>query len=145
MSQALRDAGVPSAEVDYVNAHATGTLLSDAVETQAIKIALGDRAYQIPVSSNKAVLGHTMGAAGAIEAIICLLALRQGTVPPTINCAEADPQCDLDYVTEGARPADLTCVVSNSFAFGGSNAVLVLGRDGASSVLHGDRGHLLRE
>ncbi|MBI4483990.1 MAG: beta-ketoacyl-[acyl-carrier-protein] synthase family protein [Acidobacteria bacterium] len=139
MSQALQDARIGARDVDYVNAHATATLLSDAVETQAIKMALGARARQIPVSSNKSVLGHCMGAAGAIEAVISLLALRHRVVPPTINCTEADPSCDLDYVTEGPRRADLNCIVSNSFAFGGSNAVLVLGRDGVSSDLCRER------
>jgi 3-oxoacyl-[acyl-carrier-protein] synthase II len=126
--RALKDAGVSPDEVDYINAHGTATKLNDVSETEAIKRVFGDRAYEIPVSSIKSMLGHSMGAAGAIEFIATALSLADKLIPPTINYEEADPQCDLDYVTEGARPAralPLRTALSNSFGFGGNNAVLV--------------------
>ena len=129
MIRALKDAGVASEEVDYINAHGTATKLNDASETEAIKRVFGSRAYEIPVNSIKSMLGHSMGAAGALEFIAMLLAIENRLIPPTINYEENDPQCDLDYVTEGARAASsrtpLRTAISNSFGFGGNNAVLV--------------------
>ncbi|MFO7634376.1 MAG: beta-ketoacyl-ACP synthase II [Caldilinea sp.] len=125
---ALQDAGIQPNQVDYINAHGTATPLNDSLETLAIKKAFGDDAYRIPVSGSKAVLGHALGATGAIEAIFCLLALRDNIVPPTWNYTEPDPACDLDYVPNQPRPAPLTTVVSNSFAMGGHNTCLVLRR-----------------
>ena len=128
--RALKDAGVQAEEIDYINAHGTATKLNDASETEAIKRVFGNRAYEIPVSSIKSMLGHSMGAAGAIEFIATILAIENRLIPPTINYEEPDPQCDLDYVTEGARvpgPAlPLRTALSNSFGFGGNNAVLVV-------------------
>jgi len=126
ISHALQQAKVCPEKVDYISAHATGTLLNDATETLAIKQVFGEHAYQIPISGVKPVLGHTLAASAALELIVCLLALRDGVVPPTINYEEADPACDLDYVTEGARHHQPKVCLSNSFGFGGSNAVLVI-------------------
>ena len=130
MMRALKDAGVAAEEVDYINAHGTATKLNDASETEAIKRVFGRRAYEIPVNSIKSMLGHSMGAAGAIEFITTVLAIENKLLPPTINYEETDPQCDLDYVTEGARAAGgsvpLRTAISNSFGFGGNNAVLVV-------------------
>ena len=128
MRAALDDAGLTTADVDYINAHGTSTPLNDRAETAAIKRLFGKRAYALPVSSTKSMTGHLLGAAGALEAIVCLLALRDGLMPPTINYEEPDPDCDLDYVPNAARPADLQVVMSNSFGLGGHNATLVLGR-----------------
>lgn len=126
MTHALRQANVAPEQVDYINAHATGTLANDAAETAAIKQVFGEQAYAIPISGVKPILGHTLAASASLELIICLLALRDGVIPPTINYSEADPDCDLDYVTEGARAKPLHTCLSNSFGFGGSNAVLVI-------------------
>jgi 3-oxoacyl-[acyl-carrier-protein] synthase II len=126
--RALRDAGVHPEEIDYINAHGTATKLNDASETEAVKRVFGSRAYEIPIDSIKSMIGHSMGAAGAVEFIATILAIDNKVVPPTINYEEADPQCDLDYVTEGARvmrSAPLRTAISNSFGFGGNNAVLV--------------------
>jgi 3-oxoacyl-[acyl-carrier-protein] synthase II len=128
MERALEDAGMPAAAVDYINAHGTGTPANDRIETKAIKHLFGERAYRIPVSSSKSMTGHTLGAAGAIEGVVSLLALHHGFIPPTIHCTTPDSECDLDYVTEGARAADLKIVLSNSFAFGGNNTALVFGK-----------------
>lgn len=129
MWRALKDAGVAPAEIDHINAHGTATKLNDASETEAIKRVFGNRAYEIPINSIKSMIGHSMGAAGAIELIATVLAIDTRIIPPTINYEEADPQCDLDYVTEGARAmqgnAPLRTAMSNSFGFGGNNAVLV--------------------
>jgi 3-oxoacyl-[acyl-carrier-protein] synthase II len=129
ISRALKDASIEPAEVGYINAHGTATRLNDASETEAIKRVFGDRAHEMPVSSTKSMLGHSMGAAGAIEFIVSILAVERGRIPPTINYEERDPQCDLDYVAEGARdfpPGYRTKIaISNSFGFGGNNAVLV--------------------
>jgi 3-oxoacyl-[acyl-carrier-protein] synthase II len=130
MMRALKDAGVTPEEIDYINAHGTATKLNDASETEAIKRVFGSRAYEIPISSIKSMLGHSMGAAGAIEFIATVLAIENQVIPPTINYEEPDPQCDLDYVTEGSRQVGrstpLRTAISNSFGFGGNNAVLVL-------------------
>lgn len=127
--RALRDSGVRPEEIAYVNAHGTATKLNDISETEALKKVFGSRAKEIPVSSIKSMLGHSMGASGAIEFIATILAIESRVIPPTINYEEADPQCDLDYVTEGARElkaaAPRMAAISNSFGFGGNNAVLV--------------------
>jgi 3-oxoacyl-[acyl-carrier-protein] synthase II len=121
---ALVRAGVKPEEVDYVNAHGTSTHLNDKLETMAIKKALGDHAYKTAVSSTKTMMGHMLGAAGAVEAAMCLLAMRDGILPPTINYETPDPECDLDYVPNKARKADIKVALSNSFGFGGHNVCL---------------------
>ena len=124
---ALRDAGVAAENVDYVNAHASSTPLGDATETVAIKAALGEeKAGTTPMSSIKGAIGHCLGAAGAIEAAVTVLAVKHNIAPPTINYEDADPSCDLDYVPNEARPAEIDVALSNSFGFGGHNAVLLL-------------------
>jgi 3-oxoacyl-(acyl-carrier-protein) synthase len=112
--------------VGYINAHGTATELNDVAETQAIKAVFGDQAYQVPISSTKSMTGHMMGATGALEAIICVQVIREGIVPPTIHLQNPDPQCDLDYVPNKARPADVDLAISNAFGFGGHNAVLAI-------------------
>jgi 3-oxoacyl-[acyl-carrier-protein] synthase II len=126
MQAALDDARLPASVVDYVNAHGTATPQNDASETQAIRAVLGDRATAVPVSSIKSMVGHTLGAAGAIEAVAAVLALCHHFVPPTVNLRTPDPALGLDYVPGSARPAILKAVLSNSFAFGGNNASLLL-------------------
>lgn len=127
MAGALEDAGEQPERVDYINAHGTSTPLNDVAETRTIKTALGhDKAYATPVSSTKSMTGHTLGAAGAIEAAATALAIESGMVPPTINLATPDPDCDLDYVVEGARRVPVSLALSNSFGFGGHNCVLAL-------------------
>ncbi|MFN4179032.1 MAG: beta-ketoacyl-ACP synthase II [Armatimonadota bacterium] len=126
MLQALETAGLTPAEVDYINAHATSTPQGDPAEVKAIKRAFGDYAYKVPVSSTKSMHGHTLGAAGAVELIVCLLAIRDQILPPTINLEQPDPECDLDFVPNKARPARVEVTVSNSFGFGGHNATLVV-------------------
>jgi 3-oxoacyl-[acyl-carrier-protein] synthase II len=129
MKMALADAGVDASEVGYVNAHATSTPLGDASETKVIKKALGDEnAMKIGVSSTKGATGHCFGAAGAVEAVFTLLAVERGVLPPTINYEERDPECDLDYIPNESREADITVGVSNSFGFGGHNACIVVRR-----------------
>ncbi|MBN1954272.1 MAG: beta-ketoacyl-ACP synthase II [Anaerolineae bacterium] len=128
MRQALEDAGLEPAKVDYVNAHGAGTPLGDAAETRAIKAILGERAYQVPVSACKSMLGHAMGAAGAIEVLASVLTLRDQIIPPTINLDHPDPECDLDYVPHTARPARVDAILKNSFGIGSQNACLVLER-----------------
>jgi len=128
MTRALRDAEIDPSEVDYVNAHGTSTPLGDAMETKAIKLALGDRAGEVMVSSNKSIFGHCLGAAGALEAAATLLSMEAGKVPPTINLEVPDPECDLDYVPNVAREARVRVAMSNSFGFGGHNAAIVLRR-----------------
>lgn len=125
ISNALDVAGVNRDEVDYINAHGTGTPLNDAAETNAIKSAFGESAYNIPVSSTKSMTGHMMGATGALEAVFCTKAIQTGTIPPTINYQTPDPACDLDYVPNESRQEKVDVVVSNAFGFGGHNAVLV--------------------
>ncbi|MBA2474663.1 MAG: beta-ketoacyl-ACP synthase II [Actinobacteria bacterium] len=127
MTMAFSDAGIDPSEIDYVNAHGTSTPLGDASETRVIKIALGqENAARVPVSSTKGATGHCLGAAGAIEAIFTTLAIDRGILPPTINHDEADPACDLDYVPNEAREAEVRVGVSNSFGFGGHNACIVI-------------------
>ena len=126
MRHALNSAGVDPQEVGYVNAHGTSTKLGDVAETKAIKSVFGDHAYKLAVSSTKSVHGHLLGAAGAIEAAACVLALERGLLPPTINLDNPDPECDLDYVPNKARKADVDVAISNSFGFGGHNATLVI-------------------
>jgi 3-oxoacyl-[acyl-carrier-protein] synthase II len=125
MKMALRTAGVNPEEVDYVNAHGTSTPFNDLYETLAIKSVFGEHARKLMVSSTKSMTGHMLGAAGGVEAIYCLLSLQHGVVPPTINYQEPDPECDLDYVPNQARRADVKIAVSNSFGFGGTNATLL--------------------
>jgi 3-oxoacyl-[acyl-carrier-protein] synthase II len=112
--------------VNYVSAHGTSTPLNDLAETKAIKKAFGNKAYQIPVSSIKSMVGHMLGATGALEAIVCCQSINTGTIPPTINYENVDPECDLDYVPNKAREANITTAISNSFGFGGHNSVLAL-------------------
>ncbi len=127
MAWALADAGVRPEDVDYINAHGTGTPINDVIETRAIKEVFGHHAYRIPVSSTKSMIGHAMGGAGAIEAVACVLTLRDQIVHPTTNLEEPDPECDLDYVPGTARRAEVRVALSNSFGLGGQNACLVLG------------------
>jgi 3-oxoacyl-[acyl-carrier-protein] synthase II len=128
MRDALREAGVPPEAVDYINAHASSTPLNDLTETLAIKQVLGEHAYRVPISGTKAMHGHALGATGAIEAAICMLALRHAYLPPTLNLEERDPACDLDYIPGTGREVAVHHVVSNSFGFGGINASLVFGQ-----------------
>jgi 3-oxoacyl-[acyl-carrier-protein] synthase II len=128
MRAALRSAGLPPESVDYVNAHGTGTPLGDVAETVAIKQLFGERAYRCPVSSTKSMVGHLFGAAGAVEGVATVLALREGMLPPTINLDNPDPECDLDYVPHRPRAADIRVAMSNSFGLGGQNAVAVFAR-----------------
>jgi len=125
MQAALDDAGIRPEDVDYINAHGTSTELNDKFESMAIKTVFGDHAYKVPISSTKSMTGHLLGAAGAVEAIACIRALEEGTIPPTINYEYPDPDCDLDYVPNVARKADLEIAISNSFGFGGHNATIV--------------------
>ncbi|MGB9762326.1 MAG: beta-ketoacyl-ACP synthase II [Caldimicrobium thiodismutans] len=122
---ALLDAGLKPEEVDYINAHGTSTPLGDISETKAIKRVFGDHAYKLMVSSTKSMTGHLLGGAGGLEAVITIKALEEGIVPPTINYEEPDPECDLDYVPNKARKADIKIALSNAFGFGGTNACLV--------------------
>jgi 3-oxoacyl-[acyl-carrier-protein] synthase II len=126
MQMATAKAGVVPPDVDYVNAHGTSTMAGDVAETVAIKRVFGDHAYKLAVSSTKSVHGHMLGAAGALEAAICVLAIQRQTVPPTINLQNQDPECDLDYVAVHPRHADIQVAISNSFGFGGHNATLVI-------------------
>ena len=123
---ALRDAGVDGAEIDYVNAHGTGTAYFDVTETKAVKTVLGAHAYAIPMSSIKPAVGHMMAAAGSIEALVTVCAMRDGQVPPTLNLAQPDPDCDLDYVPDTAKAADIRTALSISSGIGGNNAAVVL-------------------
>lgn len=130
VSRALESAGVGIEAVDYINAHGTATPLGDAAETKAIKAAFGRRAYEIPISSTKSMIGHMMGATGAVEALVCVMSIQEGIIHPTINYETPDPDCDLDYVPNQARRVKVEVAVSNSFGLGGQNAVLVLGANG---------------
>jgi 3-oxoacyl-[acyl-carrier-protein] synthase II len=124
--RALQQGGVAIEDIDYINAHGTGTALNDVVETRAIKSVFGPRAYRIPVTSTKSMVGHCLGAAGAIEALASLLAVRHSFVPPTATLEEPDPECDLDYVPKTSRPQTLRTVLSNSYGFGGNNTSLII-------------------
>jgi 3-oxoacyl-[acyl-carrier-protein] synthase II len=125
MKLALEDANIAPNEVDYINAHGTSTPLNDVVETKAIKKVFGEHAYKLMVSSTKSMTGHLLGGAGGLEAVITVKALETGIVPPTINLEEPDPECDLDYVPNQARRANIKVAMSNAFGFGGTNACLV--------------------
>ena len=122
---ALDEAAISPGDIDYINAHGTATVLNDISETKAIKAALGERSRKVPVSSNKSMTGHLLAAAGAVEAIFTILTIRDGIIPPTINYETPDPECDLDYVPNVARKAEVNIALSNSFGFGGANAALV--------------------
>jgi len=128
MRAALKQAGLRPDQIDYINAHGTSTPLNDKSETTAIKAMLGEAAYQIPISSTKSMTGHLLGAAAAIEAVFCLKVIEEGIIPPTINYEYPDPACDLDCVPNTARPATVDVVMSNSFGFGGHNAVVIFSR-----------------
>lgn len=128
MRMALEDAGMSPEKVDYINAHGTSTLLGDKLETLAIKEVFGEHAGRLAVSSTKSMTGHMLGAAGGLETAVCALAIKDGVIPPTINLVEPDPDCDLDYVSNGARRVDVAVTLTNSFGFGGHNATLVIER-----------------
>jgi len=128
MLMAMKRGDIKPEEIDYINAHGTSTQLNDAMETRAIKTALGDYAYKVPVSSTKSMTGHLIGCAGAIEPAICIMTILKGIIPPTINYDTPDPDCDLDYVPNKARPARVDTALTNSFGFGGHNSVLILRR-----------------
>ncbi len=136
MQAALKDSGLSIDDIDYINAHDTATPVNDVIETKAIKEVFGRRAHSIPVSSTKSMHAHTLGASGALEGIVSVLALRHGFIPPTINYQDSDPLCDLDYVVSGSRKANLRAVLSNSFAFGGNNTTLIFGRYSERSIFH---------
>jgi 3-oxoacyl-[acyl-carrier-protein] synthase II len=114
--------------VDYINSHGSATVLNDVTETHAIKAAFGENAYRIPISATKSMTGHLLGASGALEAIICALAINSGLIPPTINLEHPDPECDLDYVPKEARKTAIKTALSSSFGFGGHNSVLIFRR-----------------
>ena len=126
MQRALESARVAPSEVDYINAHGTGTQLNDPIETRAIKAVLGDAAYKVAISSTKAVTGHLMGGASAIEAVITVMAVHTNVIPPTMNLTTPDPECDLDYVPLTAREQRVRVAMSNGFGFGGHNATVVI-------------------
>jgi len=128
VTMALKQAGIGPEQIGYVNAHGTGTAVNDVTETRALKLALGDHAYKVAISSSKAMHGHTLGAAGAIESMAAVLAMTGGFIPPTINYNTPDPDCDLDYTPNAARALEFEYAISNSFAFGGLNAVLAFRR-----------------
>jgi 3-oxoacyl-[acyl-carrier-protein] synthase II len=135
MKAALADAGLNAAAVDYINAHGTATRANDTMETRAVKEVFGKRAWQIPISSTKSMTGHTLGASGALEGIISVLAISRGFIPPTIHHEEPDSECDLDYVVAGMRQATLNMVLSTSYAFGGNNTAVIFGRYTEKGIL----------
>jgi 3-oxoacyl-[acyl-carrier-protein] synthase II len=126
MRAAIRDAGINPEAVDYVNAHGTSTPFNDKTETMAMKAVFGERAKSLWISSNKSMIGHLLGASGAVECVATVLTIRNGVVPPTINYQNPDPECDLDYVPNTARERKVKAAISNSFGFGGHNACLCL-------------------
>jgi 3-oxoacyl-[acyl-carrier-protein] synthase II len=126
MEMALQDAGISFKQVDYINAHGTGTKLNDAAETRAIKKVFGKRAYRIPISSNKSMIGHLACAAGAVEAVAAAMTIKNSIIPPTINYRTPDPECDLDYVPNKARYQPVDTCLSNSFGMGGQNCCIVI-------------------
>jgi 3-oxoacyl-[acyl-carrier-protein] synthase II len=128
MRVALKKANIAPTDIDYINAHGTSTPLNDVMETRAIKTVFGDYAYRVPISSTKSMLGHLIGCAGAAEAMVCILSIMNGIIPPTINYDHPDPDCDLDYVPNVARKAEVNIALSSSFGFGGHNSVLILRR-----------------
>jgi 3-oxoacyl-[acyl-carrier-protein] synthase II len=137
MRAALKDSGLSIDNIDYINAHGTATAVNDVMETKAIKEVFGKRAYSIPVSSTKSMHAHTLGAAGALEGIVCVLSLQNGFIPPTINYHDRDTLCDLDYVTGGVRYTSLHTALSNSFAFGGNNTTIIFGKYAEGGVGNG--------
>jgi 3-oxoacyl-[acyl-carrier-protein] synthase II len=126
MNRAIASAGINLEAVDYINPHATSTIVGDVIETEAIKMVFGERAYNIPISATKSMVGHMLGAAGAYEAVVCVLSIRNGKIHPTINYETPDPECDLDYVPNQAHQVPVQIALSNSFGFGGQNASIVL-------------------
>ncbi len=126
IKRALDNAGVELDEVDYINAHGTSTLINDTSETKAIKAVFGEQAYKIPISSTKSMVGHSLGASGALEAIVCINSINDSILHPTINQEESDPDCDLDYIPNAARETEVNITLSNSFGFGGQNACLII-------------------
>ncbi len=126
MERAIENAGRTPGDVDYINAHGTSTPANDVTETAAIKHVFGDEAYRVPISSTKSMTGHLLGGAGALESIACVLAIRDGVIPPTINLEDPDPECDLDYVPEKKREVEVRTAMTNSFGFG--NVALVFSR-----------------
>ncbi len=138
MQMALRDAGLEVDSIDYINAHGTSTPLNDKSETAAIKTVFGERAYQVPISSTKSMTGHLLGASGALEAVVSVLAIRDGVLPPTINYETPDPECDLDYIPNVSRKVLTRRVMSNSFGFGGHNATIIIGREEGNEVSHAE-------
>ena len=128
MKRALKDADLTIEDIDYLNAHGTSTPLNDASETRAVKTVFGERAYDVAISSTKSVTGHLMGAAGAVEAVLRIKSMLENFVPPTINQVTPDPECDLNYTHNVGKPLNINYVMSNSFGFGGHNAVLIFGR-----------------
>ena len=126
MQIAMKNAGVRPDEIDYINAHGTSTPLNDKTETMIIKKVFGKRAYQIPVSATKSMIGHLIGAAGSVELIATILAMENSVIPPTINYEKPDPECDLDYVPNTARPQKIRTAMKNSFGFGGKNSILIV-------------------
>ena len=125
MAMAVKDAGIAPTELGYINAHGTSTKYGDELESIAIKTVFGDHAYKVPVSSTKSMTGHLLGAAGGVEAVVPILAPDRGILPPTINLENPDPECDLDYIPNKARKAQVEVAMSNSFGFGGTNACLI--------------------
>jgi 3-oxoacyl-[acyl-carrier-protein] synthase II len=125
---ALRDSGLRPEQIGYINAHGTSTQVNDKVETLAIKKVLGEAAFKTPVSSSKSMIGHLIAAAGAVELITCIMAIRHGVLPPTINYETADPECDLDYIPNQPRERRIDHALSNSFGFGGQNVSLIVSR-----------------